>query len=239
MSLALHWMARAGRSARQIIEAMRCLHDGDGDCGVLPDDAVGPLRALVELGAAKAYRISAPGTPNVTSDELRLVGWLAALQRQRPGVVVSIDPDFAATAAKAAAALRETHLLPIQLVHRAGIAVEKAAWPSSRSSRAAKRQGASSDPRYDNAFHHALLWMRAQAYARERGQVSTKEFGELGLSRQYLSALSDKGVLVRVRHGVYEAPPVGASAPMKLMASRRFSVSKRAGRRTAIHRARG
>jgi len=46
---------------------------------------------------------------------------------------------------------------------------------------------------------------RAVAFARERGEVRTKDLTDIGIPRCYLSRMCEEGLLEKIRHGRYRA----------------------------------
>ncbi len=44
------------------------------------------------------------------------------------------------------------------------------------------------------------------AFARERGEIRTKELTDIGVHRCYLARMCDEGLLVKVGYGRYRAP---------------------------------
>ncbi|UCI21071.1 type IV toxin-antitoxin system AbiEi family antitoxin domain-containing protein [Mesorhizobium sp. B2-1-8] len=46
---------------------------------------------------------------------------------------------------------------------------------------------------------------RAVAFAREKGEVRTRELTEMGIPRCYLARMCDEGLLSKVGYGIYRA----------------------------------
>ncbi|CAH2405582.1 type IV toxin-antitoxin system AbiEi family antitoxin domain-containing protein [Mesorhizobium escarrei] len=46
---------------------------------------------------------------------------------------------------------------------------------------------------------------RAVAFAREKGEVRTRELTEIGIPRCYLARMCDEGLLIKVGCGIYRA----------------------------------
>jgi hypothetical protein len=208
MSLASFKLARAGRAERHLIEALRAFATGDDVSLRSAPIVADALRPLAMEARQAGYAIWPIGATYASADELKLVGWLALLQRERTCWLLDVDVVLADLLKRAATALKSQQQLPYKAVLRAEFAEDQAGLNSD-----------AAPDRLDNKLRthlpvpRATLAMRdsvrerAVAYARKHGRVSTRDLNAIGLSRQYLSDLCRRGTFVRIRHGLYEASP--------------------------------
>lgn len=187
MSLNRFRFARAGRAERHVLGALRRFAHGGSDAGGLSPEAADALRRLATAALACGHAIQPAGSVSLGPDEMRLLGWLAGFQRQERNPPPPADATLAALLRAAATALKPDQLLPYHVV----------LWIGGRPSETAPA-GAWAGP--------ISLRHRAIAHVRQHGRASAKALQSLGLSRQYLSELCQRGALVRVAHGLYEAP---------------------------------
>ena len=191
-------LARASRVERQVLEALRAAPHA---VPWLDAAALAALQALVARARGLTYQIWPAGTDYISRDELKMLGWLALVQRGRSDMLFAVDEALSAELRGAAEALKLSHLLPFQAAMRVGHAPLPAPVTADHD-RVARR------------YRPARPWLkrdRAIAFVSERGRVSTEALCALGLSRQYISVLCGEGVLIRVCQGYYEAPRTSAT----------------------------
>lgn len=214
MALARHRLSQNSRIEREVVALLRSTSVSQETCVAhargcrLAQATSEPLSALAVSALAAGYSFRPVAAPHISKDELRLVGWLALLQRERSDDPVIVDPVLLDELKRCATALKNAGFrLPYQAVLRAGFIIDGQIGSAGRDDE---------QPRPLNS-----LSAKAVAYARERGCVPTQAFGEIGVSRQHLSKLCRNGALLRVRHGFYRAPTVQdrgaelATAPMR------------------------
>lgn len=178
---------RAGRTERHVLGALRGLaHDMPVD-GAFAPQAAAALRRLADAASALGHAIRPVGSASLGADEMRLLGWLACFQRQQLDLPAPPEAELADPLRAAASALKPGHVLPYHVV----------LWIGDNPS-ASVPAGTWAGP---SSLRHRVV-----AHVRKHGRASTQALQSLGLSRQYLSELCLKGALVRVGHGLYEAP---------------------------------
>ena len=208
MSITRFRLARASRPERQVIDAMRAVGHGADISHSFPALCRDALHELVRIALQQGYAIWTPGNDYVGPDELRLVGWLALFQRECVELLRVLDQELLIPLRDAAAILKPSHFLPYQAVLRAGF-VSGQPIGQVRAGSEGERQRANGARRQQvRPMFHETIRARAVAFVRKHGRVSTSELGAIGVSPQYLSVLRHKGVLIRVRHGYYEVPPL-------------------------------
>jgi len=201
MSVTRFRLTRATRVERHVIEILRSANANPPMAGRFPcpETAFGDLARLAHLAARNGYEIWPADAVYAAPDELKLLGWLALLQRERSDMPISVDLALLAALRDAAIALKPSYYLPHQAILRAGFTLgEKVAVHGST--------GGARAVAFTGEARRNTIRARAVAYMREHGPVSAKDLAAIGVSRQYLAILHLKGAVVRVRHGYYEAP---------------------------------
>lgn len=134
-------------------------------------------------------RILAPACPFVGEDELRLLAWLTAFQRQPSPLPIGVSEQCQATLRRCADHLLADHArLDAANLHRSLTGGEVFA-PE-------VKEMAMGGPR---SPHQS----RVLAYLGAKGAASSRELQDLGVSRQTISLMSKRGVLQRVCYGHY------------------------------------
>lgn len=133
------------------------------------------------------------GTLHLGYDELNLLGWLTLLQRQHLALDTdgSLDPALHDCLAAAAACLDAAD---IRLDYRNIVRAQ--GLPRIGRGRPPERATESRRPA-------TRMEARAVAYVEARGTMPVRDLNALGISRQIVSIMCKKGLLQRVRHGVY------------------------------------
>ncbi len=155
-------------------------------------------------GSTIGFRPAPVGCVYVTSHELCLLGIIAGLQRDNPGVTIRISKAVHPVALACARRLAHdgVYLTHATLARLSGL--NEACQELSIS--VSPVIGLPSKPRRPS-FPPSPGTLHAQAlgFARARGHASSRDFARLGVSRQVVSLMFKRGLLVRVRVGVYQA----------------------------------
>ena len=179
--------------------------------GIYPADVDGPERfafdTLREKAAAAGLSISASESPYVSKDEASLLASLALLQRQRPPADIGLPDELRAPLLDCARKLKAADIgLQYRLIPFArggdGAPLHQAHPPSSVPS-----SSAAGHPR--QFVQRSTLQGKVFAFVSDRGLVAASELGRIGASRQVISIMYKRGLLRRVRFGVYTASPDG------------------------------
>lgn len=146
--------------------------------------------------------IPPPQSPYLGVDEASLLAWLMLFQRQRREVETELDEPLRECLLRCAVRLdRAGTRLPYRSVawnRTLGNALKLQPVPASRG----PQEGRSlAMPRVGS------LPVRALRFIGGRGAVSTQELQRFGASRQVISIMLKRGLLRRVRFGVYSAAP--------------------------------
>lgn len=148
------------------------------------------------------YTLNRAESPYVSNEERLLLGWLALLQRQRADHELTTTQlpasGFVETLRDCASLLDRTGCrLDYRNVQRAwcrGGAVE-------RTTTAAPARGGAPV----GTSGERTLQARVSRFVAESGPVTTLQLCSFGASRQVVSMMYKKGLLQRVRHGLYAA----------------------------------
>lgn len=179
--------------------------------GAYPADVDGPERfafdTLREKAIATGLSISASESPYVSKDEVSLLAGLALLQRQRPPSDIGLPDKLRALLLDCAHKLKAADIgLQYRLMPFArgadGIPLYQAHTASSIPSSSAAKQ-----PR--QFVQRSTLQGKVFAFVSDRGLVATSELRRFGASRQVISIMYKRGLLRRVRFGVYTTSPDG------------------------------
>ena len=167
-------LARLSPAERHAITLLR-----GGPCDHQVERAFALLRGEV---ATAGYSVQPLESAYVGPHELRLLGWLVLLQRQRPNHPANIDPRLRANLARCARFLDAAGIwLPYGGALRAEVHDRGA--------------DAYSDPQTPRA--------RACEFVRQRGCVRAFELKVIGMSREYIKSLCKQGMLRRAGFGIY------------------------------------
>lgn len=169
--------------------------------GIRPDAAAEAVAALIGHDIFPAADIRPSAAPFASDGEVRLLAWLALLQRSHAAVLGGVPDGLQAPLGRCAQALRNEGVwLPATAVYR----IRPADRPAPSSGNPAAASTLSPQSRLGTARDRAI------AAARSRHAISTGELEREGVSRQNLSLLCKGGHLQRVRHGWYRIPaPAG------------------------------
>lgn len=148
------------------------------------------LHHLGRVAQALGLDIRQPGNRYLSRDEVRLMGYLASQQRRRPANVPNLPVPVAVAASQAAAALSSSS---IQLDYR-------------NVARALEIPPPPIEPLLARDETRPLK-QQAIELARANGVLSVVMLREVGITRQYLSALKAQGVLELVSPGRYRLGP--------------------------------
>lgn len=146
--------------------------------------------------------IPAPESPYLGQDEARLLAWLTAFQRQRPEIDTDLDGQWRECLIRCAVRL---DCAGAHLEHRnvsRSTSFEHRVLPVSPNGSVEP-----TTPRPPADLNRSTLQARTLRYVSGRGVVSSQELNRFGASRQVISILHKRGLLKRVRFGVYSAAP--------------------------------
>lgn len=185
-------LGRMMRSERLVIALLR-----GSSCQNFAPEYFETFETLRRKVADYEFSIAPPKSPYIWQDEARLLARLASMQRQKTGNYDAFAPALEVLLHACAAALKTNGIwLDIRSVARS----DTASFP-------AKDSGApkltSQTPSLLCPPHPSTIEARAICYVREKGEMATRDFESLGISRQILSHMTKKGLLRRVRHGFY------------------------------------
>jgi hypothetical protein len=176
--------------------------------GVYPVDMDGSERAafdaLRQKAGATGLSIGAPESPYVSQDEASLLAGLALLQRQRPPSAIEFPEVLRVPLFDCARRLKAAGIgLHLRLMPPIRAADQGHARPTCR----IDNVPAAIEPR--QFVQRSTLQGKVFAFVSDRGLVAASELGRLGASRQVISIMYKRGLLRRVRFGVYTASPDG------------------------------
>lgn len=147
-----------------------------------------------------------PGSPYVGEDEARLLAWLAIFQRQNPFNDNALPSELRPIIHSCAISLIASGIwLDFRAISRCRVTADG---KNLKSDTQRKAGIADFSVRFADS---SPARARALAYVREKGQVATGDFECLGISRQLVSMMAKRGILHRVRHGVYTVGPHGVA----------------------------
>lgn len=175
--------------------------------GAYPADMDGSERAafdtLRKIAVAAGLSICASESPYVSEGEARLLAGLALLQRQRPLSDIGLPEELRAPLFDCARRLKAAD---IGLHARLTPPVRTAGHGHVRPTRHVDNSSAGVERRH--CLQRSTLQGKVFAFASDRGLVTASEFRRFGASRQVISIMYKRGLLRRVRFGVYTASPI-------------------------------
>lgn len=149
---------------------------------------------------ADGQPIAAAGTRTISESEIRILAWLTLFQRQRRECPITasrrLRPFLAACAARLEA---EGCHLSYQNVARAGGLTQFLADVAS----GAPRHEGDEEWSTDERMVRGVLQARALRFVRTHQTAATSELKSIGVSRQMASEMCRRGLLRRVRMGLY------------------------------------
>ncbi|MAF63411.1 MULTISPECIES: hypothetical protein [Pseudomonadota] len=178
--------------------------------GADPTATTGELPALFHqlrlAGSAIGFRPAPIGCVYVTGHELCLLGIIAGLQRDNPGMAITISKAVRPVALACARRLAHdgvylTHATLARLAGLTEMCEELSVSISPVTNLPLKRTRSPYFPSPES------LQAKALGFVRARGHTSLGDLAGFGVSRQVVSLMFKRGLLVRVRTGVYQAAP--------------------------------
>ncbi|QCB36691.1 hypothetical protein E5554_01765 [Sphingobium sp. PAMC28499] len=172
-----------------------CLLRG-GSSAKVGEAAIRAFAALGEHATERGFVIATLSSPFVNQDEIRLLGGIAAFQRQIPPMDIGLPAHLHALLDACAAGLtRRGGKLDFRNVARC---------PGPPEHRAKKRQDRSI--RLINRTYGAPKQAVVFAVLRDRDTATIADLGRLGVSRSVVSKMTKRGLIERVGYGVYASP---------------------------------
>jgi hypothetical protein len=169
------------------------------------NDDVAAFALLRKAAIANGLSIAPAGTTCVGPDEITLLALLAALQRNRPPPLPEVDTTLQAAVFDCAQWLRARGLwLHYRLTTPLLVGASASGRTEDRASATRLRRMPPS------RLPSGSLEDRALLFAMEHGPVSTGDLAGIGISSHVIRTMRHRGLLTRVRHGVYAATPAGA-----------------------------
>lgn len=178
--------------------------------GADPTATTGKLPALFHhlrlVGSAIGFRPAPLGCVYVTRHELIMLGILAGLQRPDPGMAIRISKVVYPVALACARELAHNgvYLTHATLARLAGL-TETCEELSVSVVPIIKFPPKPPRPSYPPS--PGSLQAKALGFVRAQGHISSRDLAGLGVSRQVVSLMFKRGLLVRVRAGIYQAAP--------------------------------
>lgn len=209
MSVTQFRLARACRRERHVLQAIRLLAGGSDTCALFTPECEMALATLVRAAQVAGYAIQPTDNEYISQDERALIGWIALLQRDCCDVSGIRAPELYHALRAVAEHLKPSHLLPYQAMFKAAPGLKQA--PTEY--RAQAQTLPNGDLGLGQPVLHQTIRARAVAFARRHGRVSAKQLSEIGVTSPYLKALRERGALIRVQQGIYEAPAPGSTRP--------------------------
>lgn len=170
----------------------------------IPDDLGRDFDALRNCARAFGMFILEDTSSFVGPDEMKLIAWLTAFQRERVDLVWNGSPELNASVRACAKGL-DRHGIRLDYRH-----VVRTGEPPRSASSDRPLETASSD---DIPAHQHLgsplrlaprsLQLRALDVIEQRGAARMRELSALGICRQIMSAMCKRGLVHRSRHGLY------------------------------------
>lgn len=192
-------LARLTSRERYVIGLLRGA-DPSLASGALPD-----LFDRLRTAAARVGYHAGPGSSAyATRDELCLLGALAGLQREHADLSIRLDGTLHPIARACARGLSQDgvflhHAAFVRLIGMADTCRELSILlvPTIRPTRRQPLRLPTPGTLQAKALH----------FVQERGNTSTRDLSDYGVSRQVVSLMHKRGVIERVRVGVYRAAP--------------------------------
>jgi hypothetical protein len=165
-------------------------------------DSKREFRQLRQAAEGVGMYIPTSQSPYLSVDEAGLLAWLMLFQRQKHGTETNLDETLRGCLLRCAVRLdRAGTRLPYRSVEwnrTPGNALKLQPVPASLGPQKGRSLAM---PRVGS------LQVRALRFISGRGAVSTQELQRFGASRQVISIMFKRGLLRRVRFGVYAAAP--------------------------------
>lgn len=194
----MHRLSRLASRERHVIGLLR-----GADLAFVDNDLRDLFGQLRTAAAAIGFRSAPRGCAYVTREELCLLGVIAGMQRVNPDLTVRVTKAMRAPAFGCARRLAETgvQLSSATFARLSGMAVTCDELSISVTP-------IIKPPKRSRPVHPPMpgsLQAKALSFIRTRGPTSSRDLAAVGVSRQVVSLMFKRGVLERVRMGVYRA----------------------------------
>lgn len=187
------------RSERSALFLLRADHGGRSE----QDADLPPLKAVfasLRTELAASGKLAGSGAHWVTSDELRLLRWLATLQRSRGRVSERLPPALLDSLKRCALALSVDG---IALPYRAIARVDLGSMVPGRDERVGDGARGQPAPRPNRRRRSADIRGRAVSILRDLTIVSVGELAASGIAAHSIRSLCRDGYIERIRTGWY------------------------------------
>lgn len=156
--------------------------------------------ALADRARLEGLHIQDADCGYLGGDEAKLLAALTLLQRQRPELLVDIKPTLHANLRACAMLLAERGVrLEYRNMLRAAAATHRHVESTTSLRTSATRA------RIDDPFGNFAVQAELYRYVTAHGTVWFKELQNLGATRHVVTTMCKRGLIRRVRHGVYQA----------------------------------